>query len=192
MRTIAVLSICVIFLMVLAVGCGGKGNGKLEEQKKAMEAKIADAKAGKQPMAPQLPPTQTDIRVTSSKESGELAGTAYQYDPLNKPDPFKPYRPSVNIAAGTKENPLLKYEVRYFKLVGIIRSDNPVAIFEDPSGKSYTVHVGTQIGKSGGVVKAILEDAVIITETRLSWRTEGTETVEMMIRLRAEEEKTGK
>jgi Tfp pilus assembly protein PilP len=179
----------VAMLAVFLAGCGGgKAQQAAEAQRKA-EEKIAEMKKQKAPAAPPAEEKSTEIRLANAPTAAPAeTGTPYQYDPINKPDPFRPFNPAAELSTKATENPLLKYEIRYFKLVGVLRdAENPSAIFEDPAGKAYTVHVGDAMGKNGGVVRAILEDAVIVTETRLSWRSEGTETVEMTIRLRPED-----
>jgi Tfp pilus assembly protein PilP len=182
----------VLVLLAFALSaCGliGGGNGKkgADDAKKAAEEKLAQLKTA----APQQPGTATtEIKMTTAQQVLDEVGLVHQYDPINKPDPFRPYQPTSAVMTGASDNPLLKYEVRYFKLVGVVRdTENPLAIFEDPSGKSYTVHAGDAIGKNGGIIRAILDDSVVVTETRISWRTDGTETIEMKIRLRTDDNK---
>lgn len=184
------LPIVVVFVvMIFALNaCGGGAGDAAEEARKKAEAKLAELKI-KSENEGDVAAKTTEIKMPSAQEVLDEVGVTYQYDPINKPDPFRPYSPAAElIVGGGSDNPLLKFEVRYFKLVGIIKdTESPLAIFEDPSGKSYTVHVSDAIGKNGGIVRSILEDAVVVTETRISWRTEGTETVEIIIRLRPED-----
>jgi len=90
---------------------------------------------------------------------------------------------------GEISNPLLKYEIRYFTLVGIIKdAENPLAIFEDPEHKCYTGHGGDGNGKNGGIIREIMEDAVVIVETRVPWvGSTAAEIKEIKIQLRPEE-----
>lgn len=181
--------VVLVLLAFALTACGllGGGGGKkgAEDAKKAAEEKLAQLKNA---TPQQSPAATTEIKMTTAQEVLDEVGLVHQYDPINKPDPFRPYQPTSAIMSGASDNPLLKYEVRYFKLVGVVRdTENPLAIFEDPSGKSYTVHVGDVIGKNGGIIRAIFDDSVVVTETRISWRTDGTETIEMKIRLRSDE-----
>lgn len=186
MRFLVPLSVLLLCLSMLTVGCDfvdsmfGGDEEKVDQSQ--LEKRLSDIrrKATKQ---------QTEVQMAGGGGVFEEAGVRTQYDPLNRLDPFKPYSPQENIVAGSTDNPLLRYEVRYFKLVGIIKGPGTsLAIFEDPNRKSYTVRVGDPIGKSGGVIRAILDDAVIVSETKISWSDEGTETVQITIRLRPEEE----
>lgn len=99
------------------------------------------------------------------------------------------YLPPTKIMMGEITNPLLKYEIRYFTLVGIIKdTENPLAIFEDPEHKCYTVHIGDGIGKNGGIIREIMEDAVVVVETRVPWiGSTAAEIKEIKIQLRPEE-----
>ncbi|HPQ71305.1 MAG TPA: pilus assembly protein PilP [bacterium] len=173
----------VIMLAFLLSACGG--GGKSAQDLADKEKQLSELKK-KNVAGPAEKNTQ--IQMATAQKTLDEVGVAYQYDPINKPDPFRPYAPREGDGIGKTDNPLLKYEVRYFKLVGIIQStETPLAIFEDPNGRSYTVKTGDLIGKNGGSIRAILNDAVIITETRIAWASEGTETVEMTIRLRPED-----
>jgi Tfp pilus assembly protein PilP len=196
-----VIAALALWLATALVACNllpKKGPSDAEKAQKAAEDKISEIRKTKTdqppaatvaaPVAPvpgKKPEAKADVAAPAMDES---AASAPSYDPLNKPDPFRPFRPEPE-AAASSDNPLLKYEVRYFKLVGIVHDENPAAIFEDPTGKAYTLHQGQPIGKNGGVLRAIMDDGVIVSETRLSWRSEGTETVEMTIRLRPDEKK---
>jgi Tfp pilus assembly protein PilP len=179
-------------LLLAVAACGLFGGDKKEEAatdaQKAADEKVAEIRKAQPAKPGEVKAPDVKVAATAAQILEE-PGLQYQYDPINKPDPFRPYSPTTDLEGAKADNPLLKFEVRYFKLVGVIRStENPLAIFEDPSGRSYTVHIGDLIGKNGGVVRAILDDAVVVTETRISWRTEGTETVEMTIRLRPEDQ----
>ena len=182
MRFAKTLGALLIMIAFTVAGCGMFGGGEDDSMdKQKLEQRLAQIKktgGGEK---------HTQIKMATAQEVLDEVGVTYSYDPINKPDPFRPYAPRQFRPTDT-DNPLLKYEVRYFKLVGIIRStDSPFAIFEDPSGRAYTVHVGDLIGKNGGHIRAIMEDAVVVEETRISWGGEGTETVEMTIRLRPQE-----
>jgi Tfp pilus assembly protein PilP len=184
----------VIAVLMLAVfgltACGGGVDEAAEQKRLEAEAKLAEMRAKAAKPAATRQAKTTEIKMPTAQEVLDEVGLSYTYDPINKPDPFRAYAPASDLSMHiTGDNPLLKYEVRYFQLVGIIKdTELPLAIFEDPSGKSYTVKVGDAIGKNGGVVRSILDDAVVVTETRISWRTEGTETIEIVIRLRTDSE----
>jgi len=185
-------------LLIVAIGAcnpfggGGKATQDAAKAQKAAEDKISEIRMQQAKAAPETPADKkADVKVEAAAAPSMEEAVTASYDPINKPDPFRPFKPESVTGPKETDNPLLKYEVRYFKLVGIIRDvENPAAMFEDPAGRAYTLHQGQPIGKNGGVIRAILDDAVVITETRISWRSEGTETVEMTIRLRPDEKKS--
>jgi Tfp pilus assembly protein PilP len=185
-----------IVIAVLLVGCGGG-----QDEAPAPAKEVAKAPPAKKPAPPPKAPAEADnkgvkkavqeassINVTKSKEVLDKVGFSFTYDPVNKPDPFKPYKAGI-MADDQEDNPLLRYEVRYFRLVGIsIDEAEPMAMFEDPAGRAYILHIGDRIGRGGGIVQSITKDTVIVTETRISPRFEaGTETVQIPIRLHPEE-----
>ena len=97
---------------------------------------------------------------------------AYSYNPLGKPDPFKPFI-DVEIAASKKEKeskvesifPLQREGVEKFKLVGIMGDHaRRVAVVEDSTKRFYPLFVGTRIGTHSGKVTDILADRVTVDE----------------------------
>jgi Tfp pilus assembly protein PilP len=97
----------------------------------------------------------------------------YNYNPLGKPDPFKPFI-EVELAAKMKAEvkqdvstifPLLRIDVEKFRLVGIAGDQiRRVAVVEDAAKKFYPLFIGTHIGVNKGKVLEILSDRVIVEE----------------------------
>ncbi len=126
---------------------------------------------------------RTEIRVDDAEyEDGNSAEIGYQYNPINKVDPF------VSFTQGGFDQPnspgseaggvLTQFEVRYFKLVGIVADeDQPRAIFEDARGHAYVVGIGTKIGRNNGVIEQINDSSVLIIEKRIKFTVEGGEPV---------------
>jgi type IV pilus assembly protein PilP len=150
----SLISICIAFLFLMA-GCGGgpspsspppKGKSPVVEKKGGEPAKVAEKKE------------------LEKKEEG----TEYTYNPLGKPDPFKPFIQLTPVKGYSKSvplTPLEKYEISQLKLVAIIAApEGNIALIEDSGGKGYFLKKGTGIGKNDGKVKKILEDRVIIEE----------------------------
>lgn len=187
---IILVSLIVMTGLLVCFGCGQEKEKKPEPavQKtkpvKAPPAKTTGGKAVKKAVE-----EASSIDITKSKEVLDKVGIAYTYDPVNKPDPFKPFKSDDTIEGMKTDNPLLKYEVRYFRLVGLSVDDTePMALFEDPNGRAFILHVGDRIGRAGGVVQSITRDTVTVTETRISPRFEaGTETVQIPIQLHPED-----
>ena len=97
---------------------------------------------------------------------------AYSYNPLGKPDPFKPFV-DVEISSMKKEKeskvesifPLQRLGVENFKLVGIAGDQiRRVAVVEDATKKYYPIFIGTRMGLHNGKVTDILADRVTVDE----------------------------
>src|SRR5271157_102456 len=95
---------------------------------------------------------------------------AYKYNPVGKPDPFKPF---IEEELGTRKNerkplpisPLQREGIEQFRLVGISGDGHRrIAVVQDVKGKAYTIFLGTYIGLNGGRVVEILPDRVTIEE----------------------------
>jgi len=122
-----------------------------------------------------LPPSrgtgQPPMQVPSPSQVAPAPDNAYSYNPLGKPDPFKPFI-DVEIKAAKKEKskiesifPLQRAEVENFKLVGIVGDqDRRVAVVEDSNKKFYPLFIGTRIGLRDGKVTDILADRVTVDE----------------------------
>ncbi len=122
-------------------------------------------KQGKSPtIAKKVEPT----KVTEKKEGEKKEEAEYTYNPLGKPDPFRPF---IQISASKEYSrkvpltPLQKYEISQLMLVAIIVTpEGNIALVEDSTGKGYFLKKGTEIGKNDGKVKQILKDKIIIEE----------------------------
>jgi type IV pilus assembly protein PilP len=102
---------------------------------------------------------------------------SYNYNPLGKPDPFKPFIETVDkkktpakTTTAQKEKPLSIFplqraEADKYKVVGIVgNEDQRIAVAEDAAKKHYPLLVGTRIGLHNGKVVEILADRVIVEE----------------------------
>jgi type IV pilus assembly protein PilP len=96
---------------------------------------------------------------------------AYKYNPIGKPDPFKPFieqelSPKKKTESRTLPiSPLQRGGIDLFRLVGISGDDHHrIAIVQDVKGKAYPIFLGTYIGQDGGRVVEILPDRIIIEE----------------------------
>lgn len=118
------------------------------------------------PLKPDVPQVQPAATVAVA------AGSTYSYNPVGKPDPFRPFIDD-EIAAKKKVEkkgvgsiyPLQREEVDKFRLVGIAGDQNRrIAVVEDGTKKYYPLSVGTHIGVNKGKVVEILPDRVIVEE----------------------------
>ncbi len=130
----------------------------LKETNKAAQSKLTESLS-------EPTPVSSDSTAANEKQSnlpGRLSET-----PTGRRDPFRPFNLTVRSNVRRRENlsPLERYELGQLKLVGVILdSKEPRAMVEDSAGLGYVVKVGTPIGASDGVVKAIKQNEIIIEE----------------------------
>jgi Tfp pilus assembly protein PilP len=116
--------------------------------------------------APVIAPVAQPLPVVVS-----IPESTYSYNPLNKPDPFRPFI-EEEIAAKKKTEkgvgsifPLQRMETDQFRIVGIAGDETRrVAVVEDAAKKYYPLFVGTHIGTNKGRVIEILPDRVVVEE----------------------------
>jgi type IV pilus assembly protein PilP len=144
--------LCVGFVLVISA-CGGSSPPSSLPQK------------GK---SPAIAKKVESTKVTDKKEGEKKEEAEYAYNPLGKPDPFKPFiqmTPSKEYSRRIPQTPLQKYEISQLILVAIIMTpEGNIALVEDSAGKGYFLKKGTEIGKNDGKVKQILKDKIIIEE----------------------------
>jgi len=120
------------------------------------------------------PAAQTSVAAPAPSSALNQAGP-YSYNPLGKPDPFRPFivieKPKPKVAADSKKEapesifPLQRAETNNYTVVGIIGSeDHRMAIAQDSGKKFYPLLIGTRIGLRNGKVVEILADRVIVEE----------------------------
>ncbi|MBD3326794.1 hypothetical protein GF339_19575 [candidate division KSB3 bacterium] len=116
------------------------------------------------------PPTEEP-----QEEEVEVEPTpTYEYDPSGRREPFKtliveqiPETPDLLVTPDPEilRTPLQKFEVQQLQIVGIILGGlGDYARVIAPDGESYTIDVGTPVGKNEGEVISIDEDKVDVKE----------------------------
>ncbi len=152
--------VLILTSLFLWSGCGEEPKAPVTAAKKAAPV-LGDQKKpepGKPALAPKAPEQKAE-----KKEEPE-----YTYNPVGKPDPFKPFIQLVPVkeARNTPLTPLQKYEISQLKLVAIISTADGtyMALVEDAAGKGYFLKKGTEIGKNDGKVTKIMKDRVIVEE----------------------------
>lgn len=98
----------------------------------------------------------------------------YHYDPILKPDPFRPFvetelvlKKKADKTTGASIFPLQKISLDQFNLVGIAGdAKRKIAIVEtkDKKGKFYPLVLGTIIGLNSGKVVEIKNDLIVVAE----------------------------
>jgi type IV pilus assembly protein PilP len=122
-----------------------------------------------------VPAANAPIASTSAANApiAPTSADAYNYDPMSKPDPFRPFIVVETVEKKKIEKkeqplsifPLQRAETDRYRVVGIAGDeDHRVAIAEDAAKKFYPLLKGTRIGLRNGKVIEILADRVIVEE----------------------------
>lgn len=167
------IAVLAAFIMALSTGC--------EEEKKP-ETKPAEKKTTTE----KAPPTEADKNkeAEEAKAKKQAEEAAANIDAASKlHDPFRSFFTDMIANKDTKqctnpdpekcpqggdkgpESPLQQYEVSTFMVKAIIFGvANPIAILQDPTGKTHSVKVGQAIGRNWGKVIKIMKDGVVVDE----------------------------
>ena len=130
--------------------------------------------------------------VAETKLPDLKTGGAYKYNPIGKPDPFKPFidqelSPKKKTESKLPISPLQREGIVNFRLVGVSGDDHHrIAIVQDVKGKAYPIFLGTYIGQNGGRVVEILPDRIIIEE-QIKVEGKQAKTNRLTIKLRKDE-----
>lgn len=130
----------------------------LKEMDKTTNGKLTEAL----PEASSAAPGSATVNEKPSNSPVRLSDS-----PTVRRDPFRPFNLTVRSNVRRRENlsPLERYELGQLKLVGVILdSKEPRAMVEDAAGLGYVVKIGTPIGASDGIVKAIKQNEIVIEE----------------------------
>jgi Tfp pilus assembly protein PilP len=143
------------------------------------------------------PPESTETKkpgadAAETKLPDVKAGGAYKYNPIGKPDPFKPFieqelSPKKKTESKLPISPLQREGIVNFRLVGVSGDDHHrIAIVQDVKGKAYHIFLGTYIGQNGGRVVEILPDRIIIEE-QIKVEGKQAKTNRLTVKLRKDE-----
>ncbi len=134
------------------------------------EPQPAPPAAAAKPAAPQPKPVQKPVSSALALPHPPVT----QFDFSSKKDPFKPFvavkaEPNGSEArerrASREAIPIHSFDVRQFKLIGIITGGREnLAQVVDPKGKGYVLKVGMTIGSNEGRVAAITASGVEVLE----------------------------
>jgi type IV pilus assembly protein PilP len=140
----------------------------------------------------QPPETKAQGAVAETKMPDLKTPSTYKYNPIGKPDPFKPFieqelGPKKKIESKTLPiSPLQREGIHNFRLVGVSGDDHHrIAIVQDVKGKAYPIFLGTYIGQNGGRVVEILPDRIIVEEKGKA--EDKAKTKRLTIKLRKDE-----
>lgn len=127
-------------------------------------------------VAPAATPAAMPTQIQQPPPLAPTSVDTYSYNPLGKPDPFRPFvtvvtakdidvKKQIAKKAEASMFPLQRAETEKYRVVGIAGDkDHRVAIAEDASKKFYPLLAGTHIGLYNGKVIEIMADRVIVEE----------------------------
>lgn len=113
-----------------------------------------------------------------------VVATQFLYDAVGRRDPFEPYRAVEQAVDEPGGGPLEQFELEQLSVVALVWS-GPVAkaMVSDPSGSTYTVGVGSRVGKNDGRVIHIGDNLVLVKETYVDYAgNESTKDVQLNLR----------
>jgi len=136
----------------------------------------------------------SDAQVVETKVADLKTAPEYRYNPIGKPDPFKPFieleidlKKKLERPKALSINPLQRVSIDQFRVVGIGGDEHSkIAMVQDYRGKFYPIFLGTYIGLNSGRVVQILADRVIVEE-RIKLEAKKTKTTRIMMKLHNEE-----
>ncbi len=166
-----------------AFGCSEQTTGPTTADfEKAREESAQVAKAAAQPPAPVAPVEPAVMQVGGV----EQIARSYTYDPTGKRDPFRSFvweRPDKLLQVA-EAGPLGQFDLSQLEVVAVVwRTGNARALVEDPSGDTYIIAEGAQIGKNQGRVLTIDDNSVVVKEIYVDYLgQETTKDVEMTMR----------
>ena len=136
-----------------------------------------------------------DVKAVETKAADLKTAPAYKFNPVGKPDPFRPFidqeisaKKKLEKAQPPSMFPLQRAGTDQFSLVGIAGDESSrIAIVTDVKGKFYPLYLGTAIGLNGGRVVEILADRIIVEEKIKEGDAKKTKTKRITMKLRKEE-----
>ena len=141
------------------------------EKTMPMQAPVGGAKESPKP---------SDAAVLPTTEASD----GYSYDPQSRRDPFQPLTKAIKEKVQLDVPPLQRYQLSDVKILGIIWGGyGYYGLIQTPDGKGYTVKEGMLMGTNNGVIKAISDKAIIVSEPTIDFTGKKIEKeVELLLR----------
>ena len=174
------------FSLLLLVGCSEEpGTGPSTTDMKVERARVAAQlkKRGAKKMAV-ASKAAAQSPEGSSEGSFASVGANYTYDEDGRRNPFQQFRVKTAITTTRGGGPLEQFELEQLNVIALVwRGDEARALVADPSRTTYTIRVGSRMGKNDGRVIHIGDNIVLVKETYVDYAgEESTKDVELRIR----------
>lgn len=172
-------TIVALGLALICAGCledesSGPSGGDVLAERTRLQADVAREKKRNRAPADEA----------EAPSSFAFSAPQYRYEAAGRRDPFEPYRAVEPVADEPGGGPLEQFELEQLAVVALIWA-GPVAkaMVSDPSGTTYTVGLGSRMGKNEGRVIHIGDNLVLVKETYVDYSgDESTKDVQLMIR----------
>lgn len=149
-----------LLVLLMASGMIAGGNAGCSKEEPAVQPVVRKA-------VPKEAPKPGEEGKPADAQAAKPAAVVL-YSSAGKRDPFAPFlkiEPKEVRAGMGNVPPLQRYDLGELRFVGIIWGPKGAyGLVEDAEGKGYTVTVGTNIGRGGGVVTRILDGEIIVRE----------------------------
>ncbi len=194
----AILILGVVAVVGMLVGCENLpflGGAKQQPQKVQERKPAAKPPSEAPPVAKAKEEAKTSKEPPSSAAKEVLAKKTeeFVYNPINKVDPFEPFNPGTakefKLPELAKAELMGQYELRSLRLTAVVwGTTTPLAMFETPDGKAYSVRVGDVFSRDAARVLSISPDGVLVEIATGRMATGEIAYQKLMIKLRSEEE----
>jgi Tfp pilus assembly protein PilP len=122
--------------------------------------------------------------LSRATDAGPGLDPVFLYDGAGRRDPFEPYRVVEQSREDLGAGPLAQFDLEQLAVVALVW-DGAVAkaMVSDPAGTTYTIGLGSRMGKNEGRVIHIGDNLVLVKETYVDYAgNESTKDVHLMIR----------
>lgn len=181
-RQVVILS---VLLVVALVGCREEvATGPTGAEMEAERARVAAAVKKGRPKRVSVTTPTAGGEATGNDANFASVGDEYSYSSDGRRDPFEPYRIDSSTADAPTGGPLEQFELEQLSVVALVWDGATArAMVSDPSGTTYTIGVGSRMGKNAGRVIHIGDNLVLVKETYTDFAgEESTKDVELRIR----------
>ena len=143
-------------------------------------APVGGAKESPKPPDAAVPPSTA----SAASPTAEVLGDGYSYDPKSRRDPFHALTKAIKKEMILDVPPLQRYQLSDVKILGIVWGGyGYYGLIQTPDGKGYTVKEGMLMGTNNGVIKAITDKAIIVSEPTIDFTGKKIEKeVELLLR----------
>jgi len=174
--TIGALTLILLSLACQEEEATGPSGAQVAAERARLKAAVAKRSAGEE--------GQLQAGLSRGTEGVPGLGPVFFYDAAGRRDPFEPYRVVERSLEDLGAGPLEQFDLEQLAVVALVW-DGAVAkaMVSDPAGTTYTIGLGSRMGKNEGRVIHIGDNLLLVKETYVDYAgNESTKDVHLMIR----------